>query len=164
MFKARTPITITALALAAAIVPAAGASTGLPPCHTADLSARLGRIDAGAGQRYETLTLTNVSHHACHTYGYVGMQFLDGHGRPLPTHVMRDHSRQPHRVVLAPGHRATATLHWTVIPSTIDPHGQCGPAPRRVQITPPDQTTHLTIRWPGGQVCGRGRVSVSRLT
>jgi hypothetical protein len=135
----------------------------LPPCHTADLSARLGRIDAGAGQRYETLTLTNVSHHACHTYGYVGMKFLDRRGRALPTDVVRDHTQRPQRVVLAPGRRATATLHWSVIPGTADPHGQCGPAPQRVEITPPDQWTHLTIRWSGGQVCERGQVTVTRL-
>ena len=98
----------------------------MPPCRTADLSARLGRIDAGAGQRYETLTLTNVSRHTCHTYGYVGMLFLDGHGRALPTDVVRDHSRAPHRVVLAPGARAATTLHWSVIPGSSDPHGACG--------------------------------------
>lgn len=164
MFTARTPITVAALALAAALVPAAVASpAALPPCHTGDLSARLGRIDAGAGQRYETLTLTNVSHHTCHTYGYVGMLFLDGRGRALPTDVVRDHSSQPHRVVLSPGARAATTLHWSVIPSPADSGGQCGPAPRRVEITPPDQTTHLILRWRGSQVCERGQISVTRL-
>ena len=137
MLISRTPIAVAALALAAALVPAAVASpAALPPCHTGDLSARLGRIDAGAGQRYETLTLTNVSHHTCHTYGYVGMQLLDAHGRALPTDVVRDHSSQPHRVVLEPGARAATTLHWSVIPSSIDPGGQCGPAARRVEPQP----------------------------
>lgn len=165
MFNARTAIPVAALALAAALVPAAGASpAALPPCHTGDLSARLGRIDAGAGQRYETLTLTNVSHHTCHTYGYVGMQFLDAHGRALSTDVDRDRSLQPHRVVLTPGARATSRLHWSVVPSSVDPGGRCGPAPRRAEITPPDQTTHLTIRWAGGQVCERGEVWVTRLS
>lgn len=164
MFTARTPITVAALALAAALVPAALASpAALPPCHTGDLAAHLGRIDAGAGQRYETLRLTNVSHHTCHTYGYVGMQFLGPHGRLLPTDVRRDHSNQPHRVVLTPGAHASTTLHWSVIPSSLDPGGRCGPAPRRVEITPPDQTTHLTIHWAGGQVCERGQVWVTRL-
>lgn len=164
MFISRTHITITALALAAAIVPAAAASpAAIPACRTADLSARLGAIGAGAGQRYETLTLTNVSHHTCHTYGYVGMLFLDAHGRGLPTDVVRDHSSRPHRVVLRPGARATAQLHWSVIPSSSDPRGQCGPAPRRVEVTPPDETTHLIIRWPGGSVCERGQVSVTHL-
>ena len=40
---------------------------------------------------------------------------------------------------------------------------RAAPAPRRVEITPPDETTHLTIRWAGGQVCERGQVSVTRL-
>jgi len=173
MFTALTHITLTASALTvaalgtgAAAVPAAGArsaSAAMPACRTSDLSARLGPIGAGAGQRYETLTLVNRSHHVCHTYGYVGMQFLDASGRTLPTTVVRDRSRRPQRVVLAPGARARTQLHWSVVPGRTDPSGQCGPAPRPVEVTPPDQPSHLILGWGGGQVCERGRVSVTRL-
>jgi hypothetical protein len=155
-------------ATAVAAVPATGSpaarTASPPPCRTVDLSARLGRIDAGAGQRYETLALVNRSRHTCHTYGYVGMQFLDAHGRALPTQVLRDRTYRAHRVLLAPGARAVTRLHWTVIPGTSDPNGRCGPAPRRLEVTPPDETTHLTIAWAGGAVCGRGQVSVTRLS
>ena len=164
MLNLRTPITIAVLTLTAAAVPAAAASTSsVAPCRTSDLSARLGRVDAGAGQRYVTLTLTNRSGHSCHTYGYVGMQLLDGRGHALPTSVVRDRSQRPARVTLAPGGHASTVLHWSVIPSSADPHGQCGPAPRRLEVTPPDETTHLTIAWAGGQVCERGQITVTRL-
>jgi hypothetical protein len=176
MFTPLTHTTKTASALAlvalvtaaAAAVPAAAApatsAAAIPACRTADLSARLGTIDAGAGQRYETLALINRSSHTCHTYGYVGMLFLDAHGRALPTQVLRDRQYRARRVVLAPGARAVTQLHWSVIPSSADANGQCGPAPRRVEVTPPDETTHLTIGWAGGAVCERGQVSVTRLS
>jgi hypothetical protein len=176
MFTSLTHTTKTAAALAlvalatatAAAVPAAAApatsSAATPACRTVDLSARLGRIDAGAGQRYETLALVNHSRHTCHTYGYVGMQFLDAQGRALPTQVLRDRTHRAHRVLLAPGARAVTQLHWSVIPGTSDPNGRCGPAPRRLEVTPPDETTHLTIGWAGGAACEHGQVSVTRLS
>ena len=164
MLNLRTPTIVAVLTLAAAAVPAAAASTsGVVPCRTSDLSARLGRVEAGAGQRYATLTLTNRSGHRCHTYGYVGMQLLDSRGRALPTDVVRDHSRRPARVTLTPGGHASSVLHWSVIPSPADPHGQCGRAPRALEVTPPDETRHLTIGWTAGQVCERGQITVTRL-
>jgi hypothetical protein len=161
--KTACALALIALAAAAAAAVPAAASITAPPCRTADLSARLGRVDAGAGQRYETLTLTNVSRHTCHTYGYVGMLFLDARGRALPTQVLRDRTHRPRRVLLAPGARASTQLHWSAIPGSSDVNGRCGPAPRGVEVAPPDETTHLIIRWTGGAVCEHGQVSVTRL-
>lgn len=152
------------LGLAASASGAASATAvrSMPACHTSDLSGVLEPGSPGAGQRYATLALRNRSHHTCHTYGYVGMLFLDRHGHALPTDVVRASSYRPHRVVVAPGTRAATLLHWSVIPGVGDRGGRCE-TPYRVEVTPPDQTTHLIIRWSGGQVCERGRVSVIRL-
>lgn len=150
-------------AAVAAAPSAAAVSATLPPCRTADLRARLIPGSPGAGQRYAALVLTNRARHSCHTYGYVGMLFLDAGGRALPTQVVRDRFFAPHRVVLAPGAQADSQLHWTVVPGTGDSSGPCVTPPRKLEITPPDQYNHLVIGWNGGVVCQRGQIDTTRL-
>jgi len=135
----------------------------MPACRVADLSARLAPGSPGAGQRYATLELTNRSRHTCHTYGYVGMVLLDAQGRGVATNVVWDHSLRSHRVVLAPGRRAAAQLHWTVVQGIGDSRGPCVTPPRRVEITPPDEYSYMTVGWAGGVVCQRGRIDVTPL-
>jgi hypothetical protein len=150
-----------------AAVPArsvAAQSAAVPPCGTADLRVQIEQGSPGAGQRYAMLVLTNKSHRSCHTYGYVGMQLLNGRGGALPTDLVRDHSQTPHRIVLAPGAQAYTQLHWSVVPGTGDSGAPCSSAPARVEITPPDAYTQLTIRWGGGDVCEHGRIDVQPLT
>jgi hypothetical protein len=152
---------VTTVVLVAAAPGAAGAAT--PRCHTSGLSATLGRVDAGAGQRFVRLALRNRSGHACHTRGWVGMQLVRNHGHAVPTQVVRI---QPpsRRVVLAPGERAVATLHWTVIPGAGEPQqSACEPTAQHVRVTPPDETTFLRLRWRGGPVCQSGRIDVTPL-
>jgi Protein of unknown function (DUF4232) len=152
---------VVAIVIALAAAPAALAA--VPPCGTADLRAQLEQGSPGAGQRYAMLVLTNKSHHSCHTYGYVGMQLLDGQGGALATDVVRDHSQTPQRIVLAPGAQAYSQLHWSVVQGTGDHGAPCFRAPARVEITPPDANTQLTIRWAGGGVCEHGRIDVQPL-
>jgi hypothetical protein len=173
MFRHLSHTTLIGVAIVLAGLTGAASAIGEPsgvaqastlrPCRTSDLSARIVAGSPGAGQRYATLLLTNRSRHTCHTYGYVGMLFLDAHGRAVVTDVVRDHYTNPHRVVLAPGRRAAAVLHWTVVQGTGDGRGPCVTPPRRVEITPPDEFSHLTIRWRGGVVCQRGRIDVTPL-
>jgi hypothetical protein len=134
-----------------------------PACGTAELRAQIEPGSPGAGQRYAMLVLTNKSHHSCHTYGYVGMQLLNGQGGGLATDVVRDHSVAPQRIGLAPGAQAYSQLHWSVIPSTGDQKAPCTSAPARIEITPPDSYTQLRIRWAGGDVCEHGRIDVQPL-
>lgn len=146
-----------------AAVAAEGSNSSSPPCRVADLAARIVPGSPGAGQRYATLRLTNRSDHSCHTYGYVGLLLRGRHGRALATDVVRDRTIAPRRVALAPGDHAAARLHWTVVPGRGDHQGPCATAPLRVDITPPDERAHLTIRWRGGIVCQRGRIDVRAL-
>ena len=140
--------------------------TGPPPrCHTGDLKAALTELSPGAGQRYAALTLTNQSGHPCQVYGYVGTQLLDATRAPVPTAVVRNPSPGPQAVELAQGASAFTVLHWTVVPGTGDSQSvQCQPQPALVQITPPDETTQLTIPWTMSQVCLRGRLDAGALS
>ncbi len=157
-------LAVPSAALAATQGGAHGASAAsLPACHVADLSAQLVAGSPGAGQRYGTLVLTNRSSHTCHTYGYVGMAFLNAHGHAMATDVVRQASSRPHRVVLAPGQRATSQLHWSDVPGVGDETGPCVSAPRRLEITPPDMYRHLVIAWNGGTACERGRIDTTPL-
>jgi len=136
-----------------------GSATGrtLVRCHTADLSGRLGFIQGAAGSRFGPLVLKNRSHHTCTLFGYIGGQLYNATGRPLPTHIVRDHSRPARTVRLGPGRSAFADLHWIAIPS--GGASRC-PQPRSFAVTPPDERTQLGARWTAGWVCGHGRIDV----
>lgn len=147
---------------ALALLPAA-ASAAPPRCHTADLSARVGAVNAGAGQRMATLTLTNHSGHACRTQGWVGLQLADRRGRAIPTSTVRVGGPAP-SVRLKPGQRATASLQWTVIASGSEPvDGPCERTPTDLLVIPPDETAQTAARWTQGPVCARGRFQVGPL-
>src|SRR5436190_23853204 len=90
-----------------------GSATGrvLVRCHTGDLSGRLGFIQGAAGSRFGPLVLKNRSHHTCTLFGYIGGQLYSATGQPLPTRIVRDHSRPRHTVTVAPGRSAFADLH-----------------------------------------------------
>ncbi|MCW2951555.1 MAG: hypothetical protein JWQ48_725, partial [Conexibacter sp.] len=136
----------------------------LPACRTADLAGALRGQQAGAGQRYATLVLRNRSTHSCHTFGYVGLQLRAKNGRNLPTRTERDRSPAPKRLVLAPGAHAFAKLQWGAIADANEPQRYpCEPTARQLQVTPPDQTTRLTLSWSGGPVCSRGWFRVGAL-
>ncbi len=49
-------------------------------CRTDQLSARVGRLDPGAGQRNFPVVLTNTSDRTCTLYGYPGAAFVDASG------------------------------------------------------------------------------------
>ena len=154
--------TAAVLCASASAVGATGAASP-PPCRTPDLTAQIEPLSPGAGQRYARLELINHTSHSCHTYGHVGMLFLDGHGRPVPTHVIWDPNPKPQVVVLAPGAAASSLLHWSAVPGNGDSSGPCVTPPRQVEITPPDEYTQLVLPWKGGVVCERGWIDVTAL-
>ena len=155
----RLGLTAVAALLAIGAALTSGSATGRAPvrCHTADLSGRLGFIQGAAGSRFGPLMLKNRSTHTCTLFGYIGGRLYDSAGRPLPTHIVRDHSRAEHTVTVAPGHSAFADLHWSAIPSG---GARSCPQPRTFAVTPPDERTQLHVRWTAGWVCGHGRIDV----
>lgn len=131
-------------------------------CHTSMLSASVQASDAGAGQRYAELVLTNSSRETCNLYGYGGLQLIGADGRPLPTDLKRDPNPGPTLIRLAPGKSASATLHWSAVPHGGESEtGQCQPTPVRVEVIPPDETDPLTATWDLGEVCGFGSIDGS---
>ncbi len=139
----------------AALGTGAAAPAAPKRCRTDALSARIGTADAGAGQRYAPLVLTNTGSRPCWVYGFTGLIMIDGNGDALRTRTRRE-SVQPRRVTLRPGASAHARLHWTVVPT-----GKETTCPRsaRLMIIPPDEVAHLEIPF-DAMVCGDGRIDV----
>ncbi|MEV8638886.1 DUF4232 domain-containing protein [Streptosporangium sp. NPDC051023] len=145
---------------------AASGGAGLPTgkaaagrCRTEGLKARTGEGDAGAGQRYAPLVLTNTSAKTCWVYGFVGLVMFDGNGDALRTRVRRENV-PAHRVTLRPGASAHARVHWTVVPGQGE--STC-PSMARLMIIPPDEVAHLEIPF-AGMVCGDGRLDITPMT
>ncbi|NUR85608.1 MAG: DUF4232 domain-containing protein [Nonomuraea sp.] len=155
--------TIKAAALAAGLLLVGSATPALAQesaavhrCVTSQLQVKLGRTDAGAGNRYAPLTFTNRSSRSCSLYGYPGLIMIDKQGDALRTRVRRD-AGSKHTITLKPGRSAKARLHWTVI----ETGGETScPAPYRLMVIPPDETAHLEIPFDVGQVCDTGRLDV----
>lgn len=145
-----------------------GPTEGVARCHTRDLSAafsyRLG--SSGMGHVGYIIELTNTSAHPCTVYGHPGLQLLDAHHKPLPTHVQWN-GQVPNRVVtLAPAASASASAYFSPdIPGVGDAQsGACQPVAAYTEITAPNETTHLVVPvTPPTSVCERGTMSVSAL-
>lgn len=129
-------------------------------CHTSQLSASFNIVPGsqGAGHELALVSLTNDSKQNCVVYGYVGMQLLDKNKHPLPTNVVRSQD-QPTQVSLASGQTASASVRFSPdVPGTGEPTSkQCEPTSYYVEVTPPDETTHLTAKIsPATPVCEHG--------
>ncbi|HST65399.1 MAG TPA: DUF4232 domain-containing protein [Mycobacteriales bacterium] len=128
-----------------------GSAPATSRCHTGEFTAAFGPVDAGAGNRNATVVLTNKGGRTCTVFGYGGLQPLDAAGKPIPTLTLtRDKSRTPTLLRVAPGGKVYKPIHWTVIPST----GEKCSTPASAQVTPPDETDHITLTWSFGVVCG----------
>jgi hypothetical protein len=109
-----------------------------PMCTASQLTAALGGGDAGAGNLYRYLLLTNHGTAACHLTGYPGVSLLDAHGK----RIGQPADRQPMSytpVVLRPGESASDTIH------TANRMGTCWPASATVRIYPPGSRQWLDV-------------------
>jgi hypothetical protein len=146
-------------ATSAATSPAPTGAGATDRCHTAALTGAVSSPDAGAGQRYSTLTLTNTGGAACTVHGYGGLGLVDASGQALPTAQVRVPAPAPMTVTLPPGGHATALLHWSAIPGSGDAAGgACQPTAAILRVIPPDETDALSVPWAGGPVCEQGRI------
>ncbi|WP_244971868.1 DUF4232 domain-containing protein [Streptomyces griseoloalbus] len=128
-------------------------------CHTAELSAAVGRMDPGAGQRNFPVVLTNVSSRTCTLHGYPGAAFVDAAGEQLG----RDPERTPGgaaTVTLAPGDSAWAGLRF----SSPGVSGARTATPATLLVTPPDERNPLEVPWRAGAVPVSGDSSSVFLT
>ncbi|MFG3003451.1 DUF4232 domain-containing protein [Streptomyces calvus] len=128
-------------------------------CRTAELSAAVGRMDPGAGQRNFPVVLTNVSSRTCTVYGYPGAAFVDAAGEQL--------GREPERtagdattVTLAPGESAWSGLRY----ASPGVSGARTATPATLLVTPPDERQPLEVPWRSGPVPVSGNASSVFLT
>uniref|UniRef100_UPI001377D3CF DUF4232 domain-containing protein n=1 Tax=Streptacidiphilus neutrinimicus TaxID=105420 RepID=UPI001377D3CF len=125
-------VALGASALAfAPVADAATQTTTTPMCTTAQLTGALGGEDAGAGQLYYDVVLTNHGATSCDLDGYPGVSVLDSHGNQVGAPATHD-PRSFSAVVLAPHASAHTTIH-TGNRMTNDP-GECRPATASLRV------------------------------
>ncbi|MEU0950714.1 DUF4232 domain-containing protein [Streptomyces canus] len=128
---------------------------------TGDLKVQIHALNAGAGQRYASVVLTNKSRKSVRTQGYVGLQLLNSAGKNVTTHVVRDPGH-PKLITLKPGQSAYTELHWSVVGAKGEPT-KAEKNPAKLEVTPPDSRHHLTTSWKLGEVLQKGRIDVTPL-
>src|SRR5688500_14655635 len=137
------------------------ASPAAKRCDSSVLKGQVDPTDAGAGNRYGKFVVTNSSTAPCTLNGYSGFQLENASGA-VPTKLERKADPAPAALTLAPGGKASANLHWGVVPSGNEPvEGPCQPEPSKAAAIPPDETVPLTVPWTLGPVCSGGRIEIS---
>ncbi|ROP38684.1 DUF4232 domain-containing protein [Saccharothrix texasensis] len=131
-------------------------------CTAAVLAGAVESTEAGAGNRYGKLVVTNNGAAPCTVNGYSGLQLLDAAGNALPTDLQRKPDPGPAPVTLAPGAAAAANLHWTVVPTGDEPVDRpCQAEAAKAAAIPPDETQPMSLRWGLGPVCAGGKIEIS---
>jgi hypothetical protein len=149
---------------ASSTAPAGNSGAAAPAvkrCDSAALKGEVAPTDAGAGNRYGKFVVTNSGTMPCTLNGYSGFQLENASGA-VPTKLERKADPGPAAMTLAPGGKASANLHWGVVPSGNEPvEGPCQPEPSKAAAIPPDETAALTVPWTLGPVCSGGRIEIS---
>lgn len=148
--------------------PSAGPIQAGQPCAGPQLRMERVSSDAGAGNRYATLSLQNISSQACYLTGYPGLTLMNATGQNL-VGVRADQERGPYlaqdaeppRVTLAPQSKAYFDLAWNVVPREDQGQTQC-PEAARVRATSPGDTSAITVDMPLTPCGGRVRVGPVR--
>ena len=144
--------------------PAGNSGAAVPAVKRCDSSVLKGQVDptdAGAGNRYGKFVVTNSGTMPCTLNGYSGFQLENASGA-VPTKLERKADPAPAAMTLAPGGKASANLHWGVVPAGSEPvEGPCQPEPSKAAAIPPDETVPLTLPWTLGPVCSGGRIEIS---
>ena len=123
-----------------------GAAASTPMCATSQLTASLGGGDAGAGNVYRYLLLTNHSSTTCHVTGFPGLSLLDANGKQIGAPATEQ--SLPHApVVLRPGESASDTVHTANRQTSSSK--ECLPSSVELRIYPPGNRASIVF---SGQV------------
>jgi len=147
---------------------------GAPRCRTSQLEVSFNASSAATGHVLNDFELRNRSSVSCWVYGYVGFQFLDGRGRPLPeslgwsTDTFFGRFAPPSRIALPPGTKPLNTGQG-LGHAFFNVEGDdftCSPdqirTTKSLEIWPPDE--YLPIVISAGDAGGTGFVSCGNLT
>lgn len=128
----------------ASAAPAAPAAS-TPRCTAADLSVwlNLGEASAAAGTAFYPLEFTNVSHHACHLFGYPGVSALNVNGKQLGNAAGRNPRFKATTVTVAAGGTAHADLGWVTVENF--PANKCKPTTATFVRAFPPGATHSDL-------------------
>jgi hypothetical protein len=117
--------------------------------------------DAGAGNRYSTLSMKNVGTVECTVYGYPGVAAYVG-ARPVVTKSNRSSNSAPIETIhLSPQQEAYFQIHYAAVPT--GSQEQCENADT-LQVIPPDETTQLIVSVALNSLCPSSGLDVSSLT
>lgn len=142
--------------------PAGTSAADTGRCSAAVLDGKVETTEAGAGNRYGKLAVTNTGSGPCTLNGYSGLQLLDAGGGQVPTQLERTPEPGPSPVTLAPGATAVANLRWTVVATGDEPVDRpCEPEAPKAAAIPPNETQPVELDWGLGPVCGGGKIYIS---
>ncbi|MEV4310860.1 DUF4232 domain-containing protein [Actinocrispum sp. NPDC049592] len=137
-------------------------SDATPRCTAATLKGEITGQDAGAGNRYAKLVVTNTGKANCTLYGYGGLALANASGADQPTKLSRSLDPKPSLITLAPGQKASKNLHWGAVPDGTEPTtGPCEPASAGINVIPPDEKQPFAVKYDFGSVCEHGSVDGS---
>jgi hypothetical protein len=144
--------------------PSASPSPAVSRCKLGDLKVTAGQTQGAAGSIAGMFIFKNSSGTACTLEGYPGMQLLDAASHPMTTHVIRGTSVVVPAipvtlVTLAPGARASFLWGYSDMPTGAE---TC-PAATSVEVTPPNDFSHVTLASTMAPCGGRITVSPVRL-
>ncbi|MFE9388813.1 DUF4232 domain-containing protein [Streptomyces sp. NPDC006784] len=139
------------------------AASSVPTCNTSGLTASFGQ-KLGGGMNHEgvVLKLKNTSGHTCNLRGYPGLGLEDSGHRTLSSSVHWGDSwyaKDPGKktITLKDDASVAAVISWT--------HANTGTSDARdaayLQVTPPANTTHKTLKFPSW--VDNGRLEVTAL-
>ncbi|MEU3464237.1 DUF4232 domain-containing protein [Streptomyces sp. NPDC006733] len=123
----------------------------IPRCRTADLKAG---FDAAGGaapdmgstqQTRASVYFTNISRHTCSLIGFPGVDIIGDRDTDGTWSLTRS-SIAPTKILLKPSN--TTSFSITLLPTTLPAAESFQPA--LVRITPPDEETPFSLKWPWG--------------
>ena len=118
-----------------------------PRCRLSQLSLAQPKSTGAAGSVRMRFVFTNVSATTCKLFGYPGMQLLNARGAALPTYVARGTSTvvppEPEAdVVMTHSQHASFYAGYSNVPTG----GQPCKVSTSVEVTPPNDTKHFTLK------------------
>jgi Protein of unknown function (DUF4232) len=124
-----------------------GAAASVPRCRLSQLALAQPKSTGAAGSVRMRFVFTNVSATTCKLFGYAGMQLLNARGAALPTYVVRGTSNvvppEPETdVVMTHSQHASFYAGYSNVPTG----GQPCKVSASVEVTPPNDTKHFTLK------------------
>lgn len=127
--------------------PAATSASGPGRCHTSQLTLTVEGPTATPTTQYEArLVLTNISAAPCTLTGFPGVELVGDVSNGSKTYDPIRKADTPSKVLVGPGLNAVAPL--TALPGPDVCDGATPWVPYEIDVTPPDETTHLESEWP----------------